>query len=80
MCSGIAKCDGEHLDKIVHGDLGLGTCIGSEPEEDPVKRADSELECRDGHGEPGCASGGLEGEFVGDVVVVVSDVPEGEVD
>jgi len=74
-----AEGDGEHLDDVVHGDGGGLAGVGGDPEEQGVETADGELEGGDGHREAGRAAGGLEGELVGDVVVVVADVPEDEV-
>mmetsp|Transcript_7015 Transcript_7015/g.15252 ORF Transcript_7015/g.15252 Transcript_7015/m.15252 type:complete len:307 (+) Transcript_7015:148-1068(+) len=71
-----AERDGEHLDDVVEGDGGFGAGVGGEPEEDSVDSADGELEGGDGHGESGRSSSGLKCQLVGNVVVVVSNIPE----
>ena len=75
-----AEGDGEHLDDVVHGDGGGLAGVGGDPKEDGVDAADGQLEGGDGHGETGGTTGRLEGELVGDVVVVVANVPEEEVE
>ena len=75
-----AEGDGEHLDDVVHGDGGGLAGVGGDPKEDGVDAADGQLEGGDGHGETGGTTGGLESELVGDVVVVVADVPKEEVE
>ena len=75
-----AEGNGEHLDDVVHGDGGGLAGVGGDPKEDGVDAADGKLEGGDGHGETGGTTGGLESELVGDVVVVVADVPEDEVE
>ena len=79
MSSHSAESYGEHLDDVVHVYFRGGTAVGGDPEEESVEATDAHLEGSDGHGETGLASGGFEGELVGDVVVVVADVPEEEV-
>ena len=74
-----AEGNGEHLNDIIHGDLRSGTGIGGNPHEQGVDASNSELKRRNGHGETGRSTSGTESELVGDVVVVVSNVPEKEV-
>mmetsp|Transcript_3990 Transcript_3990/g.8655 ORF Transcript_3990/g.8655 Transcript_3990/m.8655 type:complete len:422 (+) Transcript_3990:164-1429(+) len=74
-----AEGNGDHLDQILHGNGGLGSGIGGEPEEDSVDGTNSELEGRKGHRESDLSSGGVQGKLVGDVVVVVTEVPKGKV-
>ena len=50
-----------------------------DPEEHSVEGAYGKLEGRNGHGEARRPSGSLEGKLVGDIVVVVADVPEEKV-
>ena len=80
--------DGHHLSSslygtiathIVEGDLGLGPGIGCQPQEDPVQAPDAQLECADRQRESRRPPRGLERELVGDVVVVVTEVPKEEV-
>ena len=74
-----AESDGKHFDNIGHGDSGLLTSIGSQPEEDSVKASNTQLQTRDSHGETSLSSSSVQGELVGNVVVVVTEVPEGKV-
>jgi hypothetical protein len=74
-----AKGDGKHLDQVLDGDGGLGTGIGGEPEEEAVDGTHSELEGRKSHGESDLSSGGVQSKLVGNVVVVVTEVPKGKV-
>ena len=75
-----AEGDGEHLDDVVHGDGGGLAGVGGDPKEHGVEASDGKLEGGDGHGETSGTTGGLESELVGDVVVVVANVPEDEVE
>mmetsp|Transcript_10810 Transcript_10810/g.31475 ORF Transcript_10810/g.31475 Transcript_10810/m.31475 type:complete len:419 (+) Transcript_10810:194-1450(+) len=74
-----AESNGKHFYQILHGDFRLGAGIGSEPEEKTVDGTNSELQRRNGHGESNLSSSSVEGKLVGDVVVVVTEVPQDEV-
>lgn len=75
-----AKRDGQHLDNVVFGDSRFGAGVGGEPEEDGVQSTNAELQTGEHHGETGLATGRVECQLVGDVVIVVAQVPEGKVD
>jgi len=73
--SGSAEGNGDHGDDVLLGHGGELASVGGGPKEEGIDAADTELKSGDGEGEPGRAAGGLEGELVGDVVVVVTEVP-----
>jgi hypothetical protein len=70
-----AEGNGDHGDDVLLGNGGELAGVGGGPQEEGIDAADTELKSGDGEGEPGRAAGGLEGELVGDVVVVVAEVP-----
>lgn len=72
MCSHEAESDRKHLYDITHGDGRLLTGIGGQPQEDTVEATDTKLQGGDGHRETSLSTASIEGELVGDVVVVVS--------
>ena len=80
MSSHEAESNGKHLDDIIDGNLGCFTSIGSDPHEECVDASNSELKSRDGHGESGRSSSSTESKLVCDIVVVVSYVPEEEIE
>ena len=75
-----AESNRKHLDDIILGDGWLGTGIWCEPHEDSVDHTNTKLKGGDGHWESNLSSGSLQGQLVGDVVVVISDIPEEEVE
>ena len=80
MSSHEAKGDRQHLDNIRGGDGRLLAGIRCEPQEERVNGADSKLKRRNGHGESSLSSCGVQGHLVGNIVVVVTQVPQNKVD
>ena len=70
---------GKHLDNVVQSNLGFGAGIGCQPQENPVHAAHTELETAERHWEACLATGRIESELVGDIVVVVTKVPQSEI-
>ena len=56
-----------------------GPGIRSQPQENPIQASNPKLQRTDGHWKAGRPSGRLQGQLVGNVVVVVAEVPKGEV-
>ncbi len=63
---------------VIHGNLGELAGIRCGPQEQCVNATDTKLQGGDGHGETGSTAGSLEGELVGNVVIVVAKVPVGK--
>jgi hypothetical protein len=67
------------LTHIIHGNMRPGPGIRSQPQENPIQASNSKLQRTDRHWKAGRPSGRLQGQLVGNVVVVVAEVPKGEV-
>mmetsp|Transcript_31238 Transcript_31238/g.50590 ORF Transcript_31238/g.50590 Transcript_31238/m.50590 type:complete len:269 (-) Transcript_31238:23-829(-) len=78
MSTSEGNCQWDHGDYVLHLNGRKLACIGGHPEEQTIDDTNQQLQTGNSQGAPCGAARSVQGQLVGDVVIVVAEVPEGQ--